>query len=1022
MTPLGKRIWVTWNEQKIASFRDESGRTVTYQYEGELLTAVTHVNEGVMEYGYDANGYLNQIIDQNGKKFLRNEYDREGRIKKQYLSNGESYTMSYDLSKKKTTVYYSGLDREDVVSYNAERLPIQIEHGDGTKESYEYEEGYRTKKKDKRGNETKWSYDAFGRVRTEHFADGYEKYYEYDEQDDLVKEWDNEQEAIWYEYDAHHNKIKEIQQVREGKVRERCYAYDRRGRLRKSTNALGVSILYQYHPNEGAPYYVKNGKGEETYYEYDILGRRVAVKNAYGRVEYGYNQKNLVTSYKDGEGNESHKLYDRLDNLIVYYPPKAWKEKSKGWHYRYDSLDRRIETITPLEEHYRTYRDGEGYIQKEIHPNAYQRGAQEEAGVSYEHDKGHHRIRIYSPEGGIERRFYDEEGNLIKQVLPEQYEKERDDGEGYTYCYDVRNRLTAVYAPDGTKEKEYFYDGTGRVVKEISGGSREKRYQYDGLGHVIEERESLRREGETVWYRGKENVYDAEGNLVIERYGTKEIREEEPLTEYEEIRYFYDENGHVERIEDGYGAYEKYAYDCLGNRIYEERLIEEGIVQKIRYRYDKAGRCIEKKEYQMGNGTSAPAVTRYGYDENGNIVKVITPNGKEKRYAYDACNRLIEERTIDKPNGIDRVVFYSYDKAGNVTKKEVGGKREARASYQKENYTYNYEDQAVEKTNACGGRYAYFYDKNQQVIEVREPEQKQGTRYRYDNRGNVVEVRDALGIRREERNYNEQNELIKERDAYGKEVGYRYREDGVLLGVETERSKREGRERQAYEYNARGQLIGLKDGNGNQTEYKRDGWGRIGTIKKADHSEEHYEYYPSGKLKRRVDAKGNEVRYHYNSQGKLRKRIDESGGEEEYFYDGEGNVTLKIDRNGSRIERSYTVDGNVVWQRARKVTGEESTTKYTYNERGEVETASKGGYCYRYLYTKGGKLKEKREGGRLLFGCAYNARGQLSSLTDETGKRSEYLYDKLGRLERIRLEEGKEIRYTYDKKDRIQVI
>ena len=38
-------------------------------------------------------------------------------------------------------------------------------------------------------------------------------------------------------------------------------------------------------------------------------------------------------------------------------------------------------------------------------------------------------------------------------------------------------------------------------------------------------------------------------------------------------------------------------------------------------------------------------------------------------------------------------------------------------------------------------------------------------------------------------------------------------------------------ERQAYEYNARGQLIGLKDGNGNQTEYKRDGWGRIGTIK-----------------------------------------------------------------------------------------------------------------------------------------------------------------------------------------------
>ena len=128
------------------------------------------------------------------------------------------------------------------------------------------------------------------------------------------------------------------------------------------------------------------------------------------------------------------------------------------------------------------------------------------------------------------------------------------------------------------------------------------------------------------------------------------------------------------------------------------------------------------------------------------IIKVITPNGKEKHYAYDACNRLLEERTIDKPNGIDRVVFYSYDKAGNVIERETGGRKEARASYQKEKYAYNYEDQAIEKTNVWGGRYTYFYDKNQQVIEVREPEQEQGTRYRYDNRGNVVEVRDALGI------------------------------------------------------------------------------------------------------------------------------------------------------------------------------------------------------------------------------------------------------------------------------------
>ena len=57
----------------------------------------------------------------------------------------------------------------------------------------------------------------------------------------------------------------------------------------------------------------------------------------------------------------------------------------------------------------------------------------------------------------------------------------------------------------------------------------------------------------------------------------------------------------------------------------------------------------------------------------------------------------------------------------------------------------------------------------------------------------------------------------------------------------------EGEGVQRYEYDARGNIVGVEDGEGNRTAYTADAWGRVTEILKADGSRETYSYDYAGK-------------------------------------------------------------------------------------------------------------------------------------------------------------------------------
>ena len=1069
-TPLGNMLEVECQGGRILQVTDEIGRRTQYRYAGEYLVDVVHTDEGITHYEYDENGHIISVTDQNGSRYIENKYDEKGRITRQGFTSGIYQTFTYDDENRRNTIYYSENGKTEIYAYNDQLLKEQTIYDDGTCEVYKYsDDNMKTGETSRLGLKKEWEYDIFGRTVLEKSPDGYEVRYEYDENHDLIRTWDTDGRETQYAYDNAHNQILVREKMSDLKWRETAKEYDSMGRCIVERDAIGNETLKEYDSNRAYPSRVTTPKGEETVYGYDVVGRRMSVSNSYGTVEMAYNSRNFVTSRTDGEGYTTRKFYDRMGNLTSYYPPVQWEKKERGYEYRRDFLERVVDTISPLQEHKREFRNFDGEIIYKIHPVSYAEKGEGGEGTRYEYDTGGNCIRVYYPDGGIERRFYDADGNMIKQVQPESYDVTTDDGAGYGYAYDACGRLTQVWDPDGNVLHTYEYNGHGQITREVDGEGKETLYTYNGLGWKIREQikvksaagadgsmetDSSMKENAQSLYRVISYSYDAQGNKVEEAYGQQEVEKDGEPESWHSIHFSYDRNNHLTLVQDDFGAQMRYDYDCLGNVTLEERVIEETVRSIVHYEYNKNGWRIQKTEEIQGNGPVQSAVTKYTYDANGNLIKITTPKGFVIRREYDADDRLTEERVTDRKSGIDRRVQYAYDEAGNVVKRTLLG---ADGECLETGFRYDLKDRLTRRTNPSGAVMRYLYDRNDKLSKAISPyayesesDDGAGTTFAYDSRGNRVRVTNALGETVQELSYNLQNLPVMQKDPFGNRTAYSYGLDGKIKDVRrfgdgkwngsagdssacgeamtqnaavSQSSGNSQRTIQQYEYNARGQIIGIVDGNRNPISYDVDHWGRITGIGFADGVKEGYEYTPAGQVCKTTDGNGNSVQYRYNRFGKVSERIDQLGYSETFRYDEEGNLSLHIDRDGRRLQRDCNVFGRPVYEKATDAEGKNpNISTWHYDSLGRVTRAVCDGHSYEYIYDAQGNLKEKRSSGRRLISYTYDKMGQVTEIKDPAGVCTRYEYDILGRRSRIYNDDGLEVRYGYDALNRISHI
>ena len=427
------------------------------------------------------------------------------------------------------------------------------------------------------------------------------------------------------------------------------------------------------------------------------------------------------------------------------------------------------------------------------------------------------------------------------------------------------------------------------------------------------------------------------------------------------------------------------------------------------YSYDRAGRLTEIRE-ELDNGLSAAegdrkyAVTRYRYDENGNRTEIITPEGYRILREYDACDRLIRERTVDRANGMDRTVSVTYDYAGNI----IGITRQGKGLEAWETrYDYDLKDRIIHAKDCLGPVFVYEYDKNDQLKTELLPESGSRTMpgapqnrnsYCYNAYGSLLTRTDGAGTVQEEYRYLPDGKPALFREADGQEIVYTYGIHGQETEIHTARSRKAGKAVQSFCYDSRGRITGIKDGNENRTGYGMDGWGRVQKVQHADGGEEGYTYDFAGNITSTTDANGGVITYRYNSQGLVCEIIDQEGCSETFHYDREGRMVLHTDRNGNRVRTTYNVDGNPVLE-----TG--SNLVRLHLEKGGGETISD--LYYEYDLNGNRTLKS----GSCLLPDGSLAKQEVSyrydcmdRLTDEVhhGDKTAYVYDSCGnRLKKL---------------------
>ena len=558
----------------------------------------------------------------------------------------------------------------------------------------------------------------------------------------------------------------------------------------------------------------------------------------------------------------------------------------------------------------------------------------------------------------------------------------------------------------------------------MDGEGKEVLYTYNDLGWKIREQIKVQ-ETDPALYRVIAYTYDSQGNKVEEAYGQQEVERDGEPDGWHRIHFSYDKNNHLNVVKDDFGAKMRYDYDCLGNVTLEERVIADGVHSVIHYAYNKNGWLVQRTEEIQGNGPVQAAVTRYAYDANGNLTKITTPKGSEIHRSYDADDRLTEERVLDRKNGIDRRVQYAYDAAGNVLKQAILG---TDGECLESSTRYDLKDRATHRTNPAGGVTRYLYDRNDRLRKDispygYEPENDDGAgaAYTYDSRGNRLRTTNALGEVVQELSYNLRNQPVIQKDTFGNRTELSYELDGKIKDVR--RSGNHQRTLQQYEYNARGQITGVVDGNRNPISYDVDSWGRITGIGFVDGVKEGYEYTPAGQVSRTIDGNGNAVQYRYNSLGKISERIDQLGDTETFRYDEEGNLSLHIDRDGRQLQRACNVFGQPVYEKATDAEGKHTNiSTWHYDSLGRVTRAVCDGKSYEYIYDAYGNLKEKRSNGKRLVSYTHDRAGQITEIRDPTGVSTRYEYDILGRRSRIFNDDGLEVRYGYDALNRIRHI
>ena len=966
----GMSLYLSYDEEgHLSGIQDDTGRSITYSYEGEQLALVQGADGTETGYRYDAGGNLEEVLSPAGIIGVHTEYDSENRAVKQTFPDGSTMEFSYE--EEGQVLLTERNQSRTVHCHNGRYQNTKTIHEDG-EETYAYNSrGQLTLYRDALGNTTRHAYDSRGNLTQTIDAMGNKVNATYDADNHLMSltrngemlaklAWDRQghltcaednsgnRTEFLYGEETKHGRPEQVRLADGAQIR---LTYDENGNLTGVTDAWGNTTRYAYD-SLNRRIRSTGPRGEETHYEYDDADRLCAVTDALGnRTEYTYgaggkrtgmrtsdgieesvtyNALNLPESHTDANGETTRYEYDEMWNLKTVYHPDGGKE-----HYQYDKRNRLIQKTGVLGETTR-----------------------------YEYDAAGRCIRETDALGNVTG-----------------------------YAYDALGRITGHCGPQGEKES-YEYDGNGNLVCETDANGYKTHYEYNaaGLLHAKTDVMGNRTEYSYTVLGDIETVTDAEGGVItFEREAGGRLRALR-CPDGTSQTYRYDESGNlIERSGPGEESI-RYGYDLL-NRVIT---MEGNLGQKESYDYDAQGNLISVTD-TMGN------TTKREYDRNGNLCAVTDAAGTRTLYTYDAMDRLIRVCM----GGTD-LCTYERDHAGNIlAETDALG----RSTY----YGYDLLGRAVLKKDRDGYETRYRYTPTGKREEILYGDGRRA-QYHYDAAGNLTGVEDwngtttfindALG------------RVVQTIYPGGESVSCRYGTRGERTGLVypdgTEAEYRYGKGQRLEEL-----LTRTGEGAEESIRYRYDEKGRLAEKELPNGVHTFYYHTKAGQLESmesKIEGKLLEkIRMSYDCMGnrigieRFREGMSEESGKEEYLYDILGRLK-EVRKDGSLQHKyEYDVRGNRIrkeeWSNQKK-----RVTLYKYNNANELICEQNEGQDICYQYDGRGNMIQMQEGHTIRKTFRYGSTNRLEEAVDFVEqKKVQYGYHALGqRIRRIEVNESQE--------------
>lgn len=934
---------------RITQITYPAGEDYIYEYdpEGNLQTvtlpsvtlADNSQQEIKLQYGYYPDHFFKEATDPRGNTPVITTYDSSGRIESVTDAAGNVTTYEYDVSTYTTTIHYLG-DPADPNDDLGDAILVYDEAG------------YLTNYMDLLGEET---------------------VYTYNENHKLIKVRDplTNETRFTYNSDGHPTSIIDPLNKTLGTV-----AYNKYGGPTTMTTAQGGDATVQYDPVTFMPVSASDNLGALGGYTWTEHGNPENYTDQYGETtSYTYTPQGYVETQTDPLGHVTHYAYDlfgRVTDMTIAYQTAD----ASTTHYEYDELGRQTEVTVAF-------------------------GTARAATTRYEYDANGNRTAVIDPLGRRTAYEYDNANRLERVIYAAHAPGETTITK---YTYDLFGRLTDVTIALGTADESTThaaYDAAGRQTDVTTAygtsAASTTHYTYYGDGHLMDVIIAYGTpDAATTHY-----VYDAAGRTVnvTLAYGTPDAL----ITHYDyydsgllkstttaygtafeaTTTYFYDSRGRatVTRYPDGTTTNQ--LYDPMpGAPGWKNSIVDRAGVMTS-YVYDAAGRL----DQLITSAQTLQQVSNYEYDAANRLIDSFDPLNNRTSYTYYPTGQMQTSTSwLNVTTGY--TTTYNYNLAGEQTSVED-------ANGHVTSYDYNERGQLETTTYPGNVTTSQAYDFAGRLVASTD-ENGIVTRSAYNAAGQLVGVTLADGTTDTttiQYGYNFAGQLTSLTDALSHVTRFEYN----AVGQQVKKILPDGVTFEEFGYNAAGNRVSHRLGDGNVNTFTYDSMNRLTEISYFDGQFANFTYTATDQ---RDTAS---TRTH---QPAIPQIYD-------YSYDPFQRLKQVMYPDGRAVAYTYT-DNNL----RETMTTPAGTTTYGYDALSRLTSVNAGGSQTTYEYDPVGFLTDIHRPNGVDTTYTPNVRNQIDLITHSNSSGTlqffDYELDNAGNRKSV-TEAGGTITWTYDK-------